>query len=144
VNAGDTITWKNEDIVPHIVTGDKLKSKSMDQGESWTYTAKRKGDFPYNCRFHPTMKGVLIVLCLAKTPSGHEINSLHNFLNPPICYDCSLCSDFSVSGWEQSSGFCDHGRTCSWRTSHFVSSSVYSSVETGGPNWPSSISSSGL
>lgn len=61
VNAGDTITWKNEDIVPHIVTGDKLKSTSMDQGESWTYTAKRKGDFPYNCRFHPTMKGELIV-----------------------------------------------------------------------------------
>src|SRR5215468_562259 len=43
VNAGDTITWKNEDIVPHIVTGDKFKSKSMDQGESWTYTAKRRG-----------------------------------------------------------------------------------------------------
>src|SRR5215467_12687029 len=87
---------------------------------------------------------VMDQLCLAKTPSGHEIKSLHKFLNPPICYDCSLCSDFSVSGREQSSGFCDRGRTCSWRTSHFVSSSVYSSVETGGPNWPSSISSSGL
>ena len=61
VNAGDTITWKNEDIVPHIVTGDKLKSKSMDEGESWTYTAQRKGHFPYKCRFHPTMKGELIV-----------------------------------------------------------------------------------
>ena len=61
VNAGDTIIWKNEDIVPHIVTGDKLKSKSMDEGESWTYTAQRKGDFPYKCRFHPTMKGELIV-----------------------------------------------------------------------------------
>src|SRR5215470_20378103 len=82
-------------------------------------------------------------LCLAKTPSSPEIKSLHNFLNSPICYDCSLCSAFSASGWEQSSGFFDHGRTCSWRTSHFVSSSVYSSVETGGPNWPPSISSSG-
>src|SRR5215472_13430535 len=44
-------------------------------------------------------------LCLAKTPSSPEINSLHNFLKPPICYDCSLCSAFSASGWEQSSGF---------------------------------------
>ena len=64
-------------------------------------------------------------LCLAETPSGPEINSLHNFLNPPICHDYFLCSVFSASGWEQSSGFFDHGRTCSWRTSHFVSSSVY-------------------
>jgi plastocyanin len=61
VNVGDTITWKNEDIVPHIVTGNKFKSKSLDQSKSWTYTAEQKGDFPYNCRFHPTMKGKVIV-----------------------------------------------------------------------------------
>src|SRR5262249_8878309 len=61
VNVGDTITWKNEDIVPHIVTGPKFKSKSLDQGESWTYTAEQKGEFPYYCRFHPTMKGKVIV-----------------------------------------------------------------------------------
>ena len=79
----------------------------------------------------------LTILCLAKTRSGREINSLHNFLNPPICYDCSLCSAFSASRWEPSSGFFDHGKTCSWRTWHFVSSSVCSIVETGGPNWPS-------
>jgi plastocyanin len=61
VNSGDTITWKNEDIVPHIVTGEKFKSKSLDEGDTWTYTAKQKGDFPYNCRFHPSMKGSVIV-----------------------------------------------------------------------------------
>jgi plastocyanin len=61
VNAGDTIVWKNEDIVPHIVAADKFKSKSMDTGESWTFKTKQKGDFPYICRFHPTMKGELIV-----------------------------------------------------------------------------------
>jgi hypothetical protein len=27
---------------------------------------------------------------LAKTLSRREINSLHNFLKPPVCYDCSL------------------------------------------------------
>src|SRR5262249_50719228 len=50
---------------------------------------------------------------------------------------------FSSSGWGQSAGFFDPGKTCSWRTSHFVSSSVCSSVVTGGPNWLLSISSSG-
>jgi hypothetical protein len=52
------------------------------------------------------------VLCLTKTPSGRKINSLHNFLDPPICYDCSLCSAFSSSGWERSSGFFDYDKTC--------------------------------
>jgi hypothetical protein len=41
------------------------------------------------------------IVSLAIILSGSEINSLHNFLNPPICYDCSLCSAFSASGWEQ-------------------------------------------
>jgi|KBSMisStaDraftv2_1062788.scaffolds.fasta_scaffold245264_3 plastocyanin len=61
VNRGDTVIWKNEDIVPHLVATSEFKSKSMDQGESWTYQAKQKGDFPYICKFHPTMKAELIV-----------------------------------------------------------------------------------
>jgi hypothetical protein len=64
----------------------------------------------------------LHLLCLVKTLSGREINSLHNFLNPLICYDCSLCSAFSAPGYGRSSGFFDPGKTCSWRISHFVSS----------------------
>jgi plastocyanin len=61
VNAGDVILWRNEDIVPHIVTADKFKSRNLDHGESWSYTAKQKGDFPYNCHYHPTMRAELIV-----------------------------------------------------------------------------------
>lgn len=61
VNEGDTVIWKNEDIVPHLVDAFDFKSKSMDQGESWTYQAKQKGDFRYICKFHPTMKAELIV-----------------------------------------------------------------------------------
>jgi len=61
VEVGDTVTWTNEDIVPHIVTTEKFKSKTMDQGESWSFKAKQKGDFPYFCRFHPTMKAKLVV-----------------------------------------------------------------------------------
>ena len=43
--------------------------------------------------------GFPYVLCFAKTPSTREITSVHNFLNSPICYDCSLWSAFSSSGW---------------------------------------------
>jgi len=61
VEAGDTVVWTNEDIVPHIVTSDKFKSKSLDKGESWLLKTKQKGDFPYICKFHPSMKAELIV-----------------------------------------------------------------------------------
>ena len=61
VEVGDIVIWTNQDIVPHIVTAEKFKSKSMDKGESWSLKVKEKGDFPYICRFHPTMKAELIV-----------------------------------------------------------------------------------
>src|SRR6516165_8235867 len=61
VEVGDTVIWTNEDIVPHIVTAEKFKLKSMDQGESSSLRAKQKGAFPYFCRFHPTMKAELVV-----------------------------------------------------------------------------------
>lgn len=61
VEVGDIVVWTNQDIVPHIVTGDKFKSKSMDQGQSWSLKVKQKGEFPYICRFHPTMKAELVV-----------------------------------------------------------------------------------
>jgi len=36
----------------------------------------------------------LLLLCLAKTLSVPEINSLRNFLNRRICYDYGPCSTF--------------------------------------------------
>jgi hypothetical protein len=38
-------------------------------------------------------------VCLAKILSSPEINSLHSFLNPPVCYDCCPCSSSSGCGW---------------------------------------------
>jgi plastocyanin len=61
VAVGDTVIWTNEDIVPHIVAADKFHSKSMDKGESWSFRPKQKGEFPYICGFHPTMKAELVV-----------------------------------------------------------------------------------
>jgi plastocyanin len=63
VNAGDTIVWKNEDIVPHTAT-DRRKnfdSGSIAPGDSWRYVANRKGTYFYYCSFHPNTKGKLVV-----------------------------------------------------------------------------------
>ena len=61
VNTGDTVIWKNDDIVPHTATGKQFDSKNLNQGQSWTYVAKQTGSFPYRCAFHPGMKGILTV-----------------------------------------------------------------------------------
>lgn len=63
VKAGDKIIWVNEDIVPHTVTAaDKtLDSGLMQPKQSWSWVAEGKGERPYVCVFHPTMKGTVVV-----------------------------------------------------------------------------------
>lgn len=61
VNPGDKVTWTNEDIVPHTVTGKTFDSTSLDKRGAWTLVRSESGSVPYRCRFHPTMTGVLIV-----------------------------------------------------------------------------------
>lgn len=62
VAAGDTVIWKNEDIVPHTATAEKaFDSKSIEKGQSWKFVAKPKGSHAYICTYHPTMKGTLVI-----------------------------------------------------------------------------------
>lgn len=63
VEVGDTVEWKNGDIVPHTVTAaDKsFDSGSIRSGGSWKFVAKKTGAFDYICTFHPNMKAKLIV-----------------------------------------------------------------------------------
>jgi plastocyanin len=63
VNTGETVEWKNEDMVPHTVTAESgsFRSGSIAPGKSWTYTATKAGTFSYICTPHPNMHGKLIV-----------------------------------------------------------------------------------
>ena len=64
VNVGDTIEWKNDDIVPHTATTTDSKefdSGSIAVGASWKYVAGKKGTFLYDCTFHPNMRAKLVV-----------------------------------------------------------------------------------
>jgi plastocyanin len=66
VKAGDTIVWRNNDIVPHTVTAAEvnharaLDSGSIAKGGSWQWVAK-PGTYDYICTLHPNMKGRLTV-----------------------------------------------------------------------------------
>ena len=63
IRSGDSVVWVNKDIIPHTATSERgrFDSGTLETGKSWTYTAKAKGEFPYVCLFHPTMKGTLRV-----------------------------------------------------------------------------------
>ena len=67
VNVGDTVEWKNDDIVPHTATADgeaqkpTFDSGTIQTGATWRYLARNKGKYNYTCTLHPNMKGELIV-----------------------------------------------------------------------------------
>lgn len=62
VSPGDTVIWRNEDLVPHTVTGKGFDSKFIQPNGGWQMVVpKKKGEVPYQCTLHPTMKAKLIV-----------------------------------------------------------------------------------
>jgi plastocyanin len=63
VKVGDSIVWTNKDPYPHTVTSKSggFDSKDIDPDASWTYVARKAGEFPYICTLHTTMKGTLRV-----------------------------------------------------------------------------------
>ena len=63
VHAGDRVVWTNKDPYPHTATSKtgSFDSDDIKPARSWTFVAKKKGDFPYVCSIHPSMKGTLHV-----------------------------------------------------------------------------------
>jgi plastocyanin len=63
VNAGDVVEWKNGDFVAHTATADDhtFDTGQIDGGQAKRLVARKKGRFPYFCRYHLSMKGTLVV-----------------------------------------------------------------------------------
>lgn len=63
VKAGDTITWVNEDVMPHTTTsGDGAwDSGEIEAGGEWTLTVESDFGGGYVCAYHPTMTGEISV-----------------------------------------------------------------------------------
>jgi plastocyanin len=63
VKAGTTITWVNEDDIPHTVvaTGLAFRSKVLDTDDKYTFTFTTAGTFEYFCSLHPHMTGTIVV-----------------------------------------------------------------------------------
>ncbi len=67
VTVGQTVTWTNTDTTPgngHTVTSSghgPLKSSSMSQGGTFSYTFSAAGTYAYYCAIHPDMTGTVVV-----------------------------------------------------------------------------------
>jgi len=67
VAAGSTVTWKNNDSVPHTATSDTGSAFAFDTGSiaaggtSKGITFPQAGTFNYHCTFHAGMHGTIVV-----------------------------------------------------------------------------------
>ncbi len=64
IQAGESVTWTNQDIVPHTATsgnpgdadlGSIFRSEWLSQGGTFTHTFNDAGEFVYFCEVHPGM-----------------------------------------------------------------------------------------
>ncbi len=73
VVAGDVVTWKNADFVPHDV---RVSAGPFDSGPilrsgSWTQAFDRAGEYPFICTLHAFMSGSLsVVAATIEAPAG--------------------------------------------------------------------------
>lgn len=64
VRAGTTVTWTNQDSVPHTVTFQRTGMQGsglLAHGQTFTYTFTTPGTYTYLCTVHPTMVGTVVV-----------------------------------------------------------------------------------
>jgi plastocyanin len=63
VKAGTTVTWTNEDDIPHTVaaTAKAFRSKALDTEDKFSFTFTTPGTFEYFCSLHPHMTGTIVV-----------------------------------------------------------------------------------
>ena len=63
VKAGTTVTWRNEDDIPHTVTSvtQLFKSRALDTDDSFSFTFTESGTYEYFCSLHPRMMATIVV-----------------------------------------------------------------------------------
>jgi len=63
VKTGTTVTWINEDDIPHTVvaTNKAFRSKALDTDDKFSFTFTTPGSYEYFCSLHPHMKATVVV-----------------------------------------------------------------------------------
>jgi plastocyanin len=84
IEPGSTITWTNNDTLPHVVTADdgSFDSSVLNPGNSYTMAFDGQGTVKYFCAVHSEMKGSVTVgvggggddTAPAKQPSSEDMS----------------------------------------------------------------------
>src|SRR4051812_32271608 len=63
VMAGTTVTWINEDDIPHAIAAKdrSFRSKTLDTDGRFSFTFTTPGEYDYFCTLHPHMVGKVVV-----------------------------------------------------------------------------------
>jgi plastocyanin len=63
VRAGETVTWINEDDIPHVVAASNkiFRSRALDTDDKYSFTFTTPGVYEYFCSMHPHMKATIVV-----------------------------------------------------------------------------------
>jgi amicyanin len=64
VKAGTTVTWINEDDIPHGIAtsaSKAIRSKVLDTDDKYSFTFTTAGAYEYFCSLHPHMTGTIVV-----------------------------------------------------------------------------------
>jgi amicyanin len=63
VAPGTTVTWVNNETMPHTVVDPSkgFRSKMLAKDATFSFTFTTAGDYDYLCSIHPNMKGKVIV-----------------------------------------------------------------------------------
>ena len=63
VKAGTTVTWINDDDIPHTVASNTkvFKSNALDTKDKYSFTFTNPGAYEYFCSLHPHMTGAIVV-----------------------------------------------------------------------------------
>jgi plastocyanin len=69
IGVNNTVTWSNDDTVPHTVTStsapsgaSSFDSGNMNAGDTFTYTFTVPGTYQYHCNYHSWMTGTVTVV----------------------------------------------------------------------------------
>ena len=64
IKTGGSVTWTNQEGVPHTVTADdgSFGSDQLSANDSFTHTFDKPGTYSYYCKIHPMMRGTVVVV----------------------------------------------------------------------------------
>ena len=63
VKVGTTVTWTNDDDIPHLVVSQTplFKSNALDTEDKFSFKFTTPGSYAYFCALHPHMTGSIVV-----------------------------------------------------------------------------------